>query len=177
MKKKTPNGKISRLPHHIREEINSRLRDRQPGKPIVAWLNSLPEVKEVLSVSFGGRPIDEGNLSEWKKRHHPAWLLQQAAFAQTAHFLAESRQLAQAGQGALTDHLATFVAARYALATRQLSDQVEESEHWKLLRALCHDVVRLRRGDHLAESLRLQRQLLQMRQHNNPFPIPHDSHS
>jgi len=160
MKKKTPNGKISRLPHHIREEINSRLRDRQPGKPIVAWLNSLPEVKEVLSVSFGGRPIDEGNLSEWKKRHHPAWLLQQAAFAQSAHFLAESRKLAQAGQGSVNDHLAAFLATRYALATRQLAGEADERQHFKLLRALCHDVASLRRGDHLAERLRLDHQRL-----------------
>ena len=170
--KKAPHGKIARLPHHIREQIHARLREGQPAKPILAWLNSSPDVQQILAASYGGRPIDDGNLSEWKKRNHPAWLLQQAALAQTAHFLSESRQLAQAGQGALTDHLATFVAARYALATRQMEDQVDEGQQWTLLRALCHDVVRLRRGDHLAESLRLQRQLQEMRQPKTPSQKP-----
>ena len=177
MKKKTPSGKISRLPHPIREQINVRLRNREPGKPIVAWLNSTSEVKAVLAVQFGGRPISERNLSEWKKRNHPAWLLQQAALDQTAHFLADSRQLAQAGQGALTDHLAAFVASRYALAVRQLEDEVNESEHWRLLRNLCQDVAGLRHGDQEAERLRLERERLQWRllktQSQNPRPA-HD---
>jgi len=34
---------------------------------------------------------------------------------------------------------------------------------WKLLRELCHDVVALRRGDHGAEWLRLDRERLELR--------------
>jgi len=164
MKKKTPNGKISRLPHHIREQIHARLRDRLPGAQIVSWLNSLPEVNQVLAALFGGRPIDDGNLSEWKTRHHPDWLLQHEALAQVDHFMTQSRQLARAGQGAISDHLAVFVATRYALAIRQLPGHAPESEHGKLLRTLCHDVATLRSGDHRAEQLRLERQRLEMLQ-------------
>jgi hypothetical protein len=157
------NGKIARLPHHIREQIHLRLRDGQRAKPILAWLNSIPEVREVLASSYGGRPIDDGNLSEWKKRSHRLWLVEQAALAEASRFMAECRQLAQAGEGTITDNLNIFVAAQYALATQQSGGEADPEAAWKRLRALCHDVVELRRGDQLAERLRLQRETLALR--------------
>ena len=63
----TRNGKIARLPWSIRNELNRRLRDGEEGKRLVEWLNSLPEVQEALQEHFGGRPINEQNLSEWKQ--------------------------------------------------------------------------------------------------------------
>jgi hypothetical protein len=156
----TPNGKIARLPHHVREQVHTRLRDGQPGKQIVAWLNSIPEVQQVLDSSFAGRPISEPNLTRWKKRAHRDWLLEQAALGEAGRLLAESRQLAQAGQGDITDHLATFVAAHYALARRRLDGAPDDGRHWKLLRALCHDISSLRRGDHSVQRLRLRREEL-----------------
>ena len=52
----THNGKISRLPHHVREQVHTRLRDGLPGKHIVAWLNSIPEVRRVLAAIRGENP-------------------------------------------------------------------------------------------------------------------------
>ena len=166
--KKSPHGKIARLPHHIREQIHSRLRQGERAKPILAWLNSLPEVQQILAASFGSRPIDDGNLSEWKQRSHRLWLIEQTALTEVSRFLSDSRSSAQAGQGAVTDSLATFLSAQYAVAARMLGDDASEVEHWKLLRALCHDVVGLRRGDHNAQRLRLQQQRLALRQPTPP---------
>ncbi|MGD1084415.1 MAG: hypothetical protein ABSA47_06635 [Verrucomicrobiota bacterium] len=163
-----PHGKISRLPHHIREQVHSRLRDHQTGANIIAWLNSLPEVNLVLDASFGGSPLTERNLSSWKQRAHRAWLIEQSALAEASRFVAQSRELAQAGQGTVTDHLASFVAARYAVATRRLGDDVDEGEHMKRLRTLCRDVVDLRRRDQYAEWLRLQRQRLELSHPSTP---------
>ena len=42
------NGKIARLPHAIRNQLNLRLQDGEQGKNLVQWLNSLTEVKFVL---------------------------------------------------------------------------------------------------------------------------------
>ena len=165
----TANGKIARLPHPIREQISMRLRDGQKGKQIVAWLNDLPEVKEVIAAYYPGRPIKETNITEWKKRSHRQWLLDQAALSEANRFVADSRQLVQAGEGVITDHLATYVAARYALARGQLGDASDPQANWKLLRALCHDVVALRRGDQLAQSLNLKRLRQQLSQ---PKPPP-----
>jgi len=55
-------GKIARLPGDIRAQLNTRLQDGAEGKEIVLWLNSLPEVKEVLVKMFDGRPINDQNL-------------------------------------------------------------------------------------------------------------------
>jgi hypothetical protein len=46
----TRNGKIARLPAAIREELNQRLLEGEQGKPLVAWLNGLPKVKESLGI-------------------------------------------------------------------------------------------------------------------------------
>ena len=70
----TRNGKIARLPHTIREELNSRLHDGQQGKALVKWLNEIQEVKEILELDFGGRPVSESNLSEWKSGGFVDWL-------------------------------------------------------------------------------------------------------
>ena len=115
----------------------------------------------MLAASFGGHPISETNLTRWKTRAHRAWLLEQAALGESRRFVSESRQLSQAGQGAITDHLATFVAASYALARQRLSG--EERLQWKYLRAFCHDVAILRRGDHCVQRMRLQRDELEFK--------------
>jgi hypothetical protein len=60
----TRNGKIARLTRPIRDELNRRLQDGEPGVRLVAWLNGLPETQKILQVDFGGRPISEQNLSE-----------------------------------------------------------------------------------------------------------------
>jgi hypothetical protein len=156
----TPHGKISRLPHHIREQLHFRLRDGQRAKLILAWLNATAEVQQIMAVEFAARPISQRNLSAWKQRSHPAWLLQQAALSQASRFISQSRQLVQAGQGTVTDNLATFVAAQYVLATQQRGDQADPEADWKWLRALCQDVIALRRSDQLAGRFQLQRRLL-----------------
>jgi hypothetical protein len=166
----TSNGKIARLPHDIRDQIHTRLRDGEEGKQILAWLNALPEVKARLAAAFGGQPISPANLTQWKKRSHAAWLIEQAALAQANRFISECRQLAQAGEGTVTDNLSTFVTAQYALATQQYGGEPDPRAQWKHLRALCHDVVGLRRGDQLAERLRLQRETLALRHPQPPAP-------
>jgi hypothetical protein len=47
----TRNGKIARLPAAIREELNQRLFDGEPAKPLIEWLNGQPRVQAVLKAS------------------------------------------------------------------------------------------------------------------------------
>ena len=51
-------GKIARLPEEIREELNRRLADGEPGSSLARWLNGLPAVREMLERYFGGRDIN-----------------------------------------------------------------------------------------------------------------------
>jgi hypothetical protein len=66
-----PKGKIGRLPKAIQEQVNRRLDNGEKGWPLVAWLNSLPEVSAVMAAEFAGQPIREQNLSRWHMKMSP----------------------------------------------------------------------------------------------------------
>jgi len=152
----TRNGKIARLPLCVREHLNRRLQDGEPGKKLVAWLNSLPEVRSVIHAEFGGRPVREQNLSEWKQAGYRDWLALQEAREATARLDEELADCGDDETRPLSETLARWLAVRYAVATRRLVE-TEGPEHWRLLRELCGDVVELRRGDHSARRLELER--------------------
>jgi hypothetical protein len=69
----TRNGKIARLPDDIREELNRRLERNIQGITLVEWLNSLPEVQEILRDLFEGNPIIPQNLSQWRQGGFAEW--------------------------------------------------------------------------------------------------------
>ena len=155
----TRKGKIARLPREIREQLNRRLDNGEPGKPLVAWLNALPEAQAVLAAEFGGKPVREQNLSEWKQGGYRDWQARQEALEVAGRLGEDAAALQAEGSPALTDTLALWLAARYAVATRQVAGAAG-AEGWRLLRELCADVVELRRGDHHAERLRIERERL-----------------
>ena len=70
-------GKISRLPRDIREQLNRRLDDGEPGNRLVNWLNELPAVQALLAEEFGGAAINEQNLTNWKQGGFREWRMQQ----------------------------------------------------------------------------------------------------
>jgi hypothetical protein len=69
----TGNGKIANLPSEIREELNYRLSEGEPGNELVEWLNAKPEVIKVIAERFDGRPISEQNLSQWRTHGYRQW--------------------------------------------------------------------------------------------------------
>lgn len=152
----TRTGKIARLPKVIRDELNRRLSDGEPGKGLVEWLNTLPEVRRVVSAEFGGRPVREQNLSDWRQGGYRDWQQQQAALEMVLSLTAETEELAAASVAGLSDKLALWVAGRYALATRTLSAEEGGGMDWRRLRELCEDVVALRRGDHSAARVKME---------------------
>ena len=158
-------GKIARLPLQVREQINTRIQNGGKGQDIVAWLNSLKEVKAALSKHFDNPTINAGNFSEWKLGGYRDWEAQQFAVAESRRIVEEGKELGEAGQGALADKLGTWVVGQYIMATRKMREKLEDGDDagaWKLLRELCHDLVALRRGDHGAEWIRLERQRLKL---------------
>ncbi len=153
----TRNGKIARLPQTVREQLNRRLRNGEQGKKLVAWLNALSGVQAVVAVEFGGTPIREQNLSEWKKRGYRDSVAQQEALEWAERLGQNAAKWGAEGRAPLTDTLALWVAVHYAMATRQVA-QAEGPEGWRLLREMCGDIVQLRRGDHSAQRLDLDRE-------------------
>lgn len=72
---KIRNGKIAKLPAHIREELNSRIQNGETGTHLVDWLNGLPEVQAVLAEHFEGKKIIPQNMYEWRIGGYAEWLL------------------------------------------------------------------------------------------------------
>ena len=104
----TRNGKIARLPREVREQLNRRLQDGEPGTKLVDWLNSLPDAQAVLAAEFESRAISEQNLSEWKAGGYRDWLAQQEALDMIGRLTANTAELKQASPELLTDQLAIF---------------------------------------------------------------------
>ena len=107
--------------------------------------------------------VNEEDVSNWKQGGYRDWLAQQEAVAEVRRIVAEAKELSRAADGVLTDNLAAWIAARYAIATRRLAaENGNGALDWNQLRVLCNDLVDLRRGDHRAESLRIDRERLEM---------------
>ena len=157
----TRTGKIARLPREIRAQLNRRVEGGEPEAEVLAWLNRQPQVQAGQAARPGLAALGEADLADWQETGYRDWLGQQAALEQVRQLSAEAAELAQAGEGALTDTLAQFLAAQYVLATKAVVRQAAGAAvEVKTLQALCNDVVALRRGDHNAGWLRLEREKL-----------------
>jgi len=159
----TRHGKIARLPHTIREQINRRLQDGEVGKQTAEWLNTLPEVRAVLEAEFDGQPINEVNLSNWKLAGYRDWEAQQEALEAVRRFRSDAAEISQATGGQLADHLALWMTARIAVALQQPpADGEDAASQLQKLRHLCADLVALRKGDQNAQWLRIERDKMEL---------------
>ncbi len=140
-------GKIARLPRAIRDQLNQSLDDGEQGPELLAWLNGLPEVREVLVRDFEGKEINAQNLSSWRQGGFQDWLTQGQVLELAQRLDEETSEIRREeirSHHPLTQRLLTWLTARYLLASRRL-DQLDEAESWKRLRGLCADLGRLRR--------------------------------
>jgi hypothetical protein len=154
-------GKIARLPGPVRAQLNARLQREDDGKDILAWLNSLPEVKSVSDDQFQGRPVTPQNLSDWRRGRFQEWLARQDILAQAEEVAATQKELeAVSPAGSLADHLALVVAFRYAAILAGQGAALDEKalRELRALRPICQVAVKLRRSDHNAARLRIESQ-------------------
>ena len=158
-------GKIGRLPDAIQEAVNVRLHMGEKGRDVAGWLNALPEVQQLLAAEFGGKPVREQNVSEWRKNGHQHWLRWQESQKMLERMGADGVKLSEAAghpaEGRLTDMMATWLAARYLMAAKQRQGKGDDpATAWNRLREFCNDFVALRRGDLRARRLELERDKL-----------------
>ena len=159
---KTRTGKIARLPLAIRDRLNRYLADGIPDARLLPWLHSQVEVLEVLAADFGGRPISEQNLSEWRKGGFQDWLDLQEQRQRLRLLSEEAAELESAVEGGITNRLAILLAARYAdlVAAMSASTDWSKPRNREKLRQLTEEITALRRLDHRAERRRLEREQL-----------------
>jgi hypothetical protein len=105
------NGKIANLPNDIREELNHRLLEGEPGRELAAWLNALPEVQSILATLFNGSGISEVNLTHWRQGGYLQWFTERECF-DSARALADSDS-AFAETGLSVERLLNMLTLRY----------------------------------------------------------------
>ena len=132
----TRTGKIARLPLSIRDQLNRRILDNEPGPSLLDWLNSLPEVQAVLAADFASQPISPSNLSHWKAGGHRDWLTRLDALT-LARELQDPHALGHdALAGPFADKFARWLSLRYASAAIRAfaAEDLDPDAHWRFLR-------------------------------------------
>ena len=160
---RTRNGKIARLPHSIREQLNQRLEDGEQAKDLIDWLNSLPEVQTVLKDHFVGHPINPVNMTQWKKGGFLDWQQQQLALQLFENIDDENSLGHKALPVSLTDKLARWAAIQLAANAQAIvANEENPSIRWRRLGEFCAQVARLRRGELASQRLALSRERLEL---------------
>ena len=154
----TRNGKIGRLPFELRQQVNQKLEDAVQGIEIVAWLNKQDEVKDLVKEQFMGQPISEQNLSEWKQGGFLEWQKRREAMELARDLADHADEMTEVAGGLLSDKLAALLAAKYMVMIKSINEVTGDNpDEWNRLRELCSDLVALRKGDHSAERVRIER--------------------
>ena len=153
----TRNGKIARLPKKIRDLLNVRLLNGEPGPQLLEWLNRLYETRDMLELLFDGRPINEQNLSEWRQGGYQDWLHDQQATERVQRLAERAQDIDKAADGTgFADRLSSLLAAELADVIEKLGEIADPNERWCRLQEVSRELQRLRSEDHNARKLQMQ---------------------
>jgi hypothetical protein len=158
---KTRVGKIARMPHVIREELNRRLANGVPGIELIVWLNAMPEVQKILAELFGGRAISNNNLSVWKQGGYADWVISRESRTELREIMAQGRSLDHAGAGksggGVVGYLGTLLAVELAQTIDRLHKTKNPEARMKIFRKLSMELSRLRFDHYREQRLELKR--------------------
>jgi hypothetical protein len=144
----TRNGKIARLPKAVRDELNQRLEDGEPGPSLLAWLNGRDDVRAVLTAQFGGRPINKQNLSEWRLGGWKDSRRRQESLEMVRDLMEDAAGLREITEGRrLSDVIAEMAALALARQLRAADELPEGAEQVRATCKIIREVVRLRASD------------------------------
>ena len=80
---------------------------------------------------------------------------------------ADAAELKHAAGGSITDAVADWLAPQYLLAAREKLSGTEGARRWEILRSFVQDWAMLRRGEHSAARLQLDREELDWQRANS----------
>ncbi|MDR3456040.1 MAG: hypothetical protein P4N60_01230, partial [Verrucomicrobiae bacterium] len=84
---------------------------------------------------------------------------------------ADAAALAGAAKEPMTETLATWLTARYLVAAKSAEGLGDDKvPAWDRMREFCHDVMALRRGEHLKQRLEFEREVLAHGHHGTRPP-------
>ena len=159
--RRSRNGKIARLPRLIRNQLNTRIEDAEPGPALLKWLNGLPEVQELLARDFESRPINEQNLSDWRQGGFRDWQRNQEINEQVRQLIDMSDELGDTADSSdIARRLSDVLIARLFAETQQLLETcTDPRERFQYICTALKHVKALRQVDQSA----IQAQILQDR--------------
>jgi hypothetical protein len=168
------NGKIARLSKAILDQLNHRLDNNEPSEALLVWLNGLLEVQQIVATQFEDVPISKHNLSQWRTGGFREWQIREEALKLVPDIISDADELQPKDGETLADKLGPWLAVRYYMTAKDMLND-EGVDKFKVLRALCGDLSALRRADHRAAQLKLNRERLSYEQEQaeeNPLQPP-----
>lgn len=120
-----PKGKIARLPHSLRQAVNQRLRDGEPGSVLLPWLNAQPEVRRILDLHFGGADINDQNLTNWRQGEFAKWCDERDEIEQTKAMAELASKLAEAAGEDLSAGARAIAAGRIMAKLQHLGEDAD----------------------------------------------------
>jgi hypothetical protein len=155
----TRKGKIARLPETVRNEVNRKLEDGLLAKEILAWLNGLPEVQEILARQFEGNPISEVNLTHWRKGGFADWRARRDGEFDIAALRLKIDDVKQGGAPNLPEDISTLLSIGMAKECAKLHT-MPGRDHFERLHELVKSHYHLTRAGLASKQTRLEHQKL-----------------
>lgn len=116
-------GKIARLPHALREEVNRRLLDNQTSAVLLPWLNAQPEAIAIWEHEFEGMPASAENLSQWRQGGFADWKARTERVENLKTLSSFANELTQSG-GHIADGAAAILSGQILEALEQAGNLV-----------------------------------------------------
>jgi hypothetical protein len=158
-------GKIGRLPAEVRAELNRRMNNNERTEPLLGWLNGLPEVQRVLAELFGGKPISQQNLSQWRQGGFHEWQKRLEAAESIPELMREMKKWELPNNGSLGEVMRDWMAAHLLVTASQTVQEMPGNvEKVKLLRSFCLDAVALQRSEYRSGKLKLDQDSMAFKQ-------------
>lgn len=120
-------GKIARLPHALREQVNQRLLNNETSSRLLDWLNAQPEAAELWEIDFEGVPASPQNLSEWRQGGFREWRQRRERIENIKSLTSYAQQVAENGMG-LSGAAATIAAGQILETLETVAETVVEDE-------------------------------------------------
>ena len=150
-------GKIARLPHHLREEVNRRLLNNERSTTLLAWLNAEPEAIQLWDADFESVPASPQNLSEWRHGGYREWRTRKERADALKTLSAHAAELAKNGMG-LSGGAAAIAAGEILETLETVATAVDDdTDPADRLAKLTQAAVSLRTADLQAARLELDK--------------------
>ena len=164
-------SKIASLPRDLRNQLNARLHDGDPGNKILDWLNRDETVRQILKEQFNSTPITKQNLSQWKNRGgYQDWKNHRDVLEFGKELSGDADETFSElgsnddGSPAFADKMALWFSVRYMVMAKNLIASVQNKDLEKqepAMRRILRDLSALRRSEHSAGRLRLEHKRLE----------------